>query len=50
MVMYKRVFLWKPTKVKGKWKWLCFVYRKKAYQSIVVDGRVVHRRIYEYWG
>ena len=46
--MIERVFLWKPTKIKGKWKWLCFVNRKQINKFICIEGKVLNMVSYEY--
>ena len=47
--MNRKVFLWKPTKIKGKWKWLCFVHRKETYKYICIEGKIMQIVEYEYW-
>ena len=49
----KKVFLWKPTKVKVgefdyKWKWLCFAWKEVTYQYFCLNGEIVQLARYEY--
>lgn len=46
--MIKKVFLWKPTKVKGKWKWLCFANKKETHKYICIEGKMVQMTVCEY--